>query len=656
MQLLVILATLLTGVQAPADVHVHQVTMEDGRANVLTWESPPDTAVSGFRILRQPVRAKRWDTLGTAARWHSRYVDDQLSNGARYRYRVVSLAGSQVAASEPTDYVPEARRVNINFNVLLVVAIAVLLGTVGARLFKRFKVPQVVAYILIGVGLGSSALGIIDQATMEGLTPLSLMALGLIGFKIGGELKLSVFRRHGKKVIIILLAEGIGAFAVVVVLVGLVTGNWALALVLGAIASATAPAATVNVIWEYRALGVLTTMILAVVALDDGLALMLFGFASSIAKVIAGGGGFSLLNAVGRPLLDILGTFALGVGIAIAFRYVYRHVREKELLMAFALGGVLLLVGGAQALRLDLILAAMVFGAVFTNLAGKGGEEVFDSVQRFAPPIYVLFFVLVGAHLRLGALNWMIALVAVLYVVGRTAGKVSGVWVAARATKAATAVRKYLGFGLLAQAGVAIGLAILSSHTFADYPEIATTVVAVVTTTTFLLEILGPPAVKFAITKAGETGVNITPEDLLETYKVKDVMNTQQPVLDLHAPLDRILDIVAQSEAVYFPVVDSAGVFRGVITLEGLKATINMPHMGPLILAQDIMEECRYTVTPESSLAEAQRIMVDRKHDYLPVVDGDRGKRFVGFLILRQCQRVLEEEIARRRRKAEAIT
>jgi len=544
--------------------------------------------------------------------------------------------------------------VGIHLNIILTIALAVLLGTVGARVFKRFKVPQVVAYILIGFGLGGSALGIIDAATIEGLTPLSLLALGIIGFKVGGELRLSVFRRYGKKAIVILLAEGIGAFVVVTALVGLVTGNWALAIILGAIGSATAPAATVNVIWEYRALGVLTTMILAIVALDDGLALLLYGFASSIAQVMLGGGGFSFMNAVGRPLYEILGAAVLGGATAVAFKFIYRRIREKELSLAFALGCIMLLVGGAQALDVDLILSTMVFGVVFTNLAGKRGEEVFETVERFAPPIYVLFFVLVGAHLRLGALNWAIGLTALLYVVGRTAGKVTGVWVSSRVTRAATVVKKYLGFCLLSQAGVAIGLAILASHSFADHPEIAMTVIAVITTTTFLLELLGPPSVRYAITKARETGRNITAEDLLETYAVKDVMNTGQPSIPLHTPLPEVLDTIAKSEAVYFPVVDSKGAFKGVITLEGMKATLNMAQIGSLIVAQDLMEECNYTVKPATSLQEAQQIMKDRGRDFLVVVDEKDGGKLVGFLIQRQVQLVLEEEIARRHRAAEA--
>ncbi|MFO7676414.1 MAG: cation:proton antiporter [bacterium] len=543
---------------------------------------------------------------------------------------------------------------NLHFNILLTIALAVLLGTVGARLFKRFRIPQVVAYILIGLGLGSSGLGVIDGATIEGLAPLSLLALGIIGFMIGGELKLSVFRRHGRKAIIILLAEGLGAFVVVTVLVGLVTRNWALALVLGAIASATAPAATVNVLWEYRALGPLTTMILAIVALDDGLALVLFGFASAIAKTLLGGGGFSVMTVL-RPLYDIAGSVVLGGAVAVGFHLVQRRMREKELALAFALGAILLLVGVAEAARVDLILAAMVFGSVFVNIAGKPGEDVFGIVQRFAPPIYVLFFVLVGAHIRIGSLSWGIGVVALLYVAGRTAGKMAGVWLGGRIAGAAEVVRKYLGFGLLAQAGVAIGLAILSSHTFADHPEVAAAVVAVVTTTTFLLELIGPPAVRYAVSKAGEVGRNVTEDDLLESFRVRDAMKTDQPAIRLHASLNEVLDTVARGDAVYFPVVDDGGDLRGVITLEGLKATLNMPHVGPLLVAQDLMDETHYTVTPQESLREARQVMRDRRRDYLAVVEPGT-QRLVGFLIERQVQRALEEEIARRRTDAGAET
>jgi len=544
--------------------------------------------------------------------------------------------------------------ITFHFNIMMTVALAVLLGTVGARVFKRLKIPQVVAYIVIGVILGVSGVKLIDEQTALGLAPLSTLALGIIGFSIGGELKLSMFRQHGKRAMIILLAEGMGAFVIVTILTGIVTGNWALALVLGAISSATAPAATVDVLWEYRTLGILTTLTLAIVALDDGLALLLYGFASAIARTMLGGGRFSFLT-VARPLYEIIGAAVLGAAVAAAFWWIQRRTREKELVLAFALGSILLLIGLADAIRVDMILAAMVFGSVFANAAGKDGEEVFGIVQRFSPPIYVLFFVLVGARLRFASMSWVMWLAALAYVAGRTGGKFLGSWLGAKLTRAPEAVRRYFGFCLFSQAGVAIGLAVLSSQVFAGYPEVAAAIVGIITTTTFIVQMVGPPAVKYAVTRAGEVGRNVTEEDLLATFKVSDVMKSDQPSIRLRAPLPEVMDTVARGDSVYFPVADDAGAFRGVVTLEGLKATLNMPHVGELLVAQDLMEECRYTVRPDTSLRDAQQIMKDRRSAYLPVVDDVEGRRLVGLVIERRVQRILEEEIARRRREAEAV-
>jgi Kef-type K+ transport system membrane component KefB len=634
----------------PQEVHLHQVHMGHRRANVLSWGLPSDSSGTGFRVLRQEFGQERWETLGTLTEMHQRYVDE-VGQGVRYRYRVVALAGRSVAASEPTDYVPESRPVNVNFNILLAVALAVLLGTAGARVFKKLKIPQVVAYIVIGVVLGSTGLKIIDQATADGLAPLSLLALGIIGFMIGGELKLSMFRQHGKRAMVILLAEGLGAFVIVTLLVAVITRNVPLALLLGAIASATAPAATVDVLWEYRTLGVLTTMVLAIVALDDGLALLLYGFASAIARTMLDGGGFSLMT-VARPLYEILGAGALGGAVALLFWQAHRRIREKELVLALALGSILLLVGAADALGVDMILSAMVFGSVFVNVSGRSGEDVFGIVRRFAPPIYVLFFVLVGARLRLGALSGIMWLAALAYVAGRTGGKFLGVWVGTKLTRAPEVLRRFLGLCLFSQAGVAIGLAVLSSEVFAAHPEISGAIVAIVTATTFIVQIIGPPSVRFAVSRAGEIGRNVTEEDLLATFRVGDVMKTDQPSIQVDTPLAGVLDTVSRSEAVYFPVVDAGGRFCGVISLEGLKATLNAPQMAPLLVAEDLMEIPSYTVRPDTPLQEARQIMKDRRREFLVVVDADDSGRLVGFLIERRIQRVLEEEIARRRGQA----
>lgn len=542
----------------------------------------------------------------------------------------------------------------LHFNIMLTVALAVLLGTFGARLFKRFRVPQVVAYIVIGVLLGATGLRVINAETVEGLTPLSLLALGIIGFMIGGELKLSMFRRHGTRAIVILLAEGLGAFILVTLATGIVTRNWALALLLGAIASATAPAATVDVLWEYRAMGTLTTMTLAIVALDDGLALLLFGFASAVARTMLDHSRFSVLTVV-RPLYEIFGALLLGGGVALLLHWARRQIREKELLLALALGCILLLVGVSQALSTDMILAAMACGSVFANVAGKESDEVFATVQRFAPPIFVLFFVLVGARLHVQGLTTIIALTALAYLVGRTVGKFAGVWLGAKLAGAPDVLRRLLGFCLFSQAGVAIGLAMLSSHTFAGHPEVGATIVAVVTATTFLTQLIGPPAVRYAIIRAGEAGRNVTVEDLLETLRVGDVMRRESPSVGLHAPLAEVMDTVARSEAIYFPVLDSAGGLHGVITLEGLKNVINLAEVGQFIVAQDLMEPAGDTVTPDTNLARARQAMVDSGRDYLVVVEPDGQKRLAGFLIQRQVDRALEAEIARRRSTTEVL-
>ncbi len=542
----------------------------------------------------------------------------------------------------------------LQFNIMLTVALVLLLGTFGARLFKRLKVPQVVAYIIIGMLLGAAGLRVINADTIEGLTPLSLLALGIIGFMIGGELKPSVFRRHGTRALAILVAEGLGAFVIVTLATGLITRNWALALLLGSISSATAPAATVDVLWEYRAAGILTTMTLAVVALDDGLALLLYGFAAAAARTILDHSRFALLTVL-RPLYELAGAVVLGGVVALLFHRARRHIREKELVLALALGCILLLVGVSQGLGTDMILAAMAFGSVLVNVAGRDGEEVFAIVRRFAPPIFVLFFVLVGARLQLQSLTVVMALTALAYVVGRTGGKFAGVWLGAKLTRAPDVLRRLLGFCLFSQAGVAIGLAILSAQTFAGYPEIGATVVAVVTTTTFIVQLIGPPAVRYAVVRAGEAGRNVTVEDLLETMRIGDVMRREQPAVGRHAPLAEVMDTVARSDAIYFPVLDNDGSLQGVVTLEGLKNVINLSDVGPFIVAQDLMEPTGETVTPDTTLAQARQMMNDTGRDFLVVVDAQDRRKLAGFLIRRQVDRALEAEIARRRMATDVL-
>jgi len=183
-----------------------------------------------------------------------------------------------------------------HLNIILLMGVAIFFGTAGAKIFQKFHIPQVVGYVVIGLIIGESGLNLIGRDTVEALASLNMFALGIIGFMIGGELRAEVFKKYGRQFFIILCSEGIAAFLLVAVFSGLMSWYFtrdihtsiAMAIVLGAIASATAPAATVNVLWEYKTRGPLTSTVLAIVALDDGLALLLYRVASSIAAAMMG--------------------------------------------------------------------------------------------------------------------------------------------------------------------------------------------------------------------------------------------------------------------------------------------------------------------------------------------------------------------------------
>ena len=237
----------------------------------------------------------------------------------------------------------------LHLNALFLLGLALFGGTVGGRLFQKLKIPQVVGYIIIGIAIGESGLNIIGHDIIMTLQPFSYFALGLIGFMIGGELKKDVFRKYGKQFIQILLFEGIVAFLSVAFFVGvigtLLFGDWkfslALGLLLGAIASATAPAATTEVLREYKTRGPLTRTVLGIVALDDGLALLLFAIASSIAGKLIGNINGGMLKMIIHPLYEIGGSIIIGIVFGIILGKILIRYSEKERLLAFSIGTIL---------------------------------------------------------------------------------------------------------------------------------------------------------------------------------------------------------------------------------------------------------------------------------------------------------------------------
>ena len=382
----------------------------------------------------------------------------------------------------------------------------VVLGFLGARLGDRIKMPWVVGYIIIGVILGGSVLGLVSESIIEAMSVVSLFALALIGFTIGGELQVRELRELGKSITVITVCEAGLAFLLVTATVYLVTHSMPTAIVFGALASATAPAATVDVLWQYRSRGPLTSTLFGVVGLDDAAALIIYAFASSTAKAMLGTEHIELMTAIGQPLAEIGGSLLLGAIFGLALHFSMRWTRDKGQRLILLLGMIALGTGIADHYNLSLILTSMAMGFTLVNIS-RDNRVAFELVGVFNPPVMVLFFVLVGARVNIGLLG-SIGLIGVTYLVMRVVGKTVGAYTGARLSKAPDVVRKYLGLGLLSQAGVAIGLAIDASHTFSAFgPEgarIGLLAINVIAATTFVYQVLGPAMTRIAIFKADE--------------------------------------------------------------------------------------------------------------------------------------------------------
>jgi Kef-type K+ transport system membrane component KefB len=391
--------------------------------------------------------------------------------------------------------------------ILLLLGIIIILGLASGRLFEKTGIPEVVGYIIAGIILGESISGIIPGKLLDNLSPLTSIALAFIGFMVGGELKISTFRKYGKQFFTILFSEGMLAMILVSVFVTLWTRNIALGILLGALSSATAPAATVDVLWEYRSRGPLTNTILAIVALDDGLALILYGFAFALSKAIVESETLSLQIMLFQPLLEIFGSVAIGIVSGFLADKSLQLVKHKEDKLVIIIGMVILASGAAAILQFSLILTSMILGFYLTNIKPHRNESNFEIIKAFVPPIYIIFFVFIGARLNLGLLPKM-GIVGVLYIIGRTAGKWIGAFSGSKLSHSPDTVRKYLGFALFSQAGVAIGLALDIYQNFSHYGTTGTyigvTIINIIATTTFIVQIIGPPSVKYAISRAGE--------------------------------------------------------------------------------------------------------------------------------------------------------
>jgi len=544
-------------------------------------------------------------------------------------------------------------------NIILLIGIAIFTGTVGAKVIQKFHIPQIIGYVVIGLILGP-LLGVISAETVVTLEPFNLFALGVIGFLIGGELKREIFVKFGRQVIAILLFEGLAAFLLVGVLsfgIMICFYDWkmslAVSVVLAAICAATDPASTVSVLWEYKARGPLTTMLTAVVALDDALALVLYAVGISVAGVITGHEGQGFFYALGISFYHIAGAVVMGVIAGLVLIWILKHVDDLGRVLAFSVGAVLVIIGAAVALHLDVIIATMVLGVTLINVAPRRMSSSFEVMHRFSVPVYALFFVLVGARLSISAVDTMICLLMLAYVTGSIVGKTGGAYLGALYSKTVKSVRNYLGFCLYPQGGIAVGLLIMASHKFD--PEMSSIMLLVVLLGAFVLQLIGPFGVKFGAKKAGELGLNITEEDLIKTKSVGDVMDTEVPVISAGMPLSEVITMVSSTNNFFYSVIDNDNKLIGGITLNGIRNTFATQELNDWLVALDIAEPVIAKVTPDVPLAEAFERTKHLDLGHLPVVNSSQDDGFIGVLNCRAVRRSLSAEVLSRQQKADSM-
>jgi len=389
----------------------------------------------------------------------------------------------------------------MEMNLVLAIGIIIVIGFLGGLVTEKIKFPRITGYIIIGLLLSPSLLNVISAETIENLDIVTNIALGVIAFLIGGSLRLEPIRKLGKSIAWITIFQSLGTWLIVTLLLvflsplilDIPSATWSqtyfpLALIIGAISSATAPAAVMAIIHEYKASGPLTTTLMAVVALDDAIAVIAFAIALGISQhLVSGADGISLYEMLGVPFLHIAEAIAIGILFGFALIYITKLAKMPDLLLVIVFGMIMLCDGVAELLGISAILANMVAGFIVINKARK--REMFLVVERIEEVVYAMFFVLAGLHFDLGAMK-VASILASLIVLGRCFGKYFGTRVGATISHTSGEVKKYLGLALLPKAGVTIGLVLLAKRAF---PTFGAIMVNAVLASVIINELVTPP-------------------------------------------------------------------------------------------------------------------------------------------------------------------
>ena len=383
---------------------------------------------------------------------------------------------------------------------LFYIALAMMGGLLMTRLTRLVRLPNVRAYLLAGVLIGPYVLNLVNAEQLAGFGIITECALGFIAFSIGDEFKLDNLKAIGLPALIITLLEALFAVICTMVITLLTGFNPIICIMLGALSASTAPAATLLIVRQYKAKGPLTDMLLPVVAADDAIGLIAYSICVSLAQGMVNHTSLSLYTVLVKPLLTIIASLLLGAVLGILLALAHKYFRSHTNRMSLCIATVMIGVGIADRLGLSNLLLCMAVGAVYVNIWNES-ERILSCIDDWTYPLFLLFFVISGAQLNLTTLP-KVGILGVIYIFARFGGKFLGAWLGGTLTHQAPVVKNNLGWALMPQAGVAIGMATMALKQLpAEYSQLIQTVIL---SATLICEIAGPLAARFALQRAGE--------------------------------------------------------------------------------------------------------------------------------------------------------
>ena len=418
---------------------------------------------------------------------------------------------------------------------LISMAIAMFAGLLMTRALKPLKLPEVTAYLIAGVLVGPFVLGRlginyegtkiyfgISEEMVEGnaLKLLTAVALGFIAFSIGNEFRLSELKKIGKPALVIGILQAVAATVlvdIVLVIVHFIVPDklpLSAAIVLGAIASATAPAATLMVVRQYKAKGELTSLLLPIVALDDAVGLIIFAVSNGIGQALEPGGTLSVVTILANPIIEIVLSLGTGALLGVIFAYITKLFKSRKNNVMLAIAFVIIAVGissiehtfaNQTKIGFSSLLVCMMMGTMYCNLC-KTSEMTMDNTDRWTPIVFLLFFVVSGAELNLRVFtDGIIILIGIIYILVRCAGKYLGTFGSCALMKCSKKARNYLGITLFPQAGVALGMCAIAVQTYGGDPgSTGSLIQSIVLFAVLVYEIVGPMLTKMALTASGD--------------------------------------------------------------------------------------------------------------------------------------------------------